>query len=132
MKFVFSGDRYWTNEKVVQDVLDTLPIGSKIVNGLAQGLDYIADKLSLKGWFTVIRFPAHWDKYHKAAGPIRNRAMIEVKPDRVFCFHNDIKSSKGTKDMYVECIKRYIPVTLINEEGIVVEKYDGENDLFSN
>lgn len=131
-KYVFSGDRHWSNKSFVKEVLETyIPTGSLIVHGDAPGLDTVVDELAGRMYFSVVRYPADWDRYQRAAGPIRNREMIAVKPERVFCFHRNIKESKGTKDMYVECIKRYIPVTLFDDQGNIVEKYDGENDLFA-
>jgi hypothetical protein len=53
----------------------------------------------------VMEFPADWDLHGKAAGPIRNRQMLLAKPEIVIAFHDDLDSSKGTKDM-VKIAKR--------------------------
>ena len=56
----------------------------------------IANKLGMQ----VMAVPADWDKYGKAAGPIRNRHMFRLgKPDLVLAFHKDITKSRGTNDM---------------------------------
>lgn len=61
--------------------------------------------------FVHLPFPADWNRYGRAAGPIRNRQMLtEGKPDLVVAFHDDIESSKGTKDM----------VTIAEKAGVYV------------
>jgi len=54
---------------------------------------------------TVIGIPADWTRYGRAAGPIRNRLMLEYKPFIVAAFHEDIKSSKGTKNTVVTALE---------------------------
>lgn len=48
-------------------------------------------------------FPADWNRHHKAAGPIRNRVMLEElnksQEKLVLAFHDDLAASKGTADM---------------------------------
>lgn len=46
----------------------------------------------------VVEVPANWTRYGKAAGPIRNDRMLKFKPHLVIAFHEDIESSRGTKD----------------------------------
>ena len=61
--------------------------------------------------FRVESFPAKWDLYGRAAGPIRNQEMLDVgKPSLVVYFHSDLKDSKGTKDMVERATKSGIEV----------------------
>lgn len=52
-----------------------------------------------------IVMPANWDMHHRAAGPIRNQAMLEVLLKTpcdhrlVKAFHDDLTNSRGTRDM---------------------------------
>jgi len=56
-------------------------------------------------------FPAHWDEYGRAAGPIRNRQMLDKGwADAVVAFHLNLDESKGTADMVREARKRGLPV----------------------
>lgn len=59
---------------------------SKVIHGGAVGADslagYIADLYGIK--CTVVN--AQWDKYGKAAGAIRNKEMLDLKPDLVVAF----------------------------------------------
>jgi hypothetical protein len=67
-----------------------------IVHGAAEGADALAERWAKAEFIGRHRFPAQWDKYGKAAGPIRNQAMIDKgKPDLVVAFPGD----RGTADM---------------------------------
>jgi len=70
-----------------------------VIHGAARGADTLAGEAAKELGLEVIEFPADWKTYHKSAGPIRNRQMITQDPDFVWAFHDDIRSSKGTKDM---------------------------------
>ena len=64
------------------------------------------------------RYPADWEKHGKAAGPIRNQQMLtEGKPDLVLAFHDDLASSKGTRDMVMRATKAGIPTYVIGRAG---------------
>ena len=62
----------------------------------------------------VLAFPADWNKYDNAAGPIRNRQMLtEGKPTMVLAFHYKLLvESKGTKDMVKMALGAGLPVYL--------------------
>ena len=90
------------------------PIG---VHGAARGVDSIADSHARRLGLEVRPHPADWDKYHRAAGPIRNREMLEERPNLVAAFHDDIVNSKGTKDMLKQARRAGIPAILVNSAG---------------
>jgi hypothetical protein len=77
----------------------------------------IAERLG----YHVIPHPADWEKYGKAAGPIRNAEMIRRHPDLelVLAFHDNLAISRGTRDMVVLADKKGIPVEVINSKGQV-------------
>ncbi len=94
------GDRNWTSWKVIQKRLALLPPGCVIVHGDARGADKMSGFVAKRLGFEVRKYPADWAKYGKAAGPIRNRLQFDTEqPSLVLAFHNDLASSKGTKDM---------------------------------
>lgn len=116
MKILVCGDRNWKNPWIIYDVLSRLDKEAIIIHGNAKGADIIAGTFARTlGFKDVMVFPAEWDKYGRSAGPIRNRQMLDQKPDLVIAFHNDLENSKGTKDCVTEAEKRGIEVEVISE-----------------
>jgi hypothetical protein len=115
MRVLVTGDRNWTNKPLVFFMLniynDMLGIES-LKEGCARGADRIAEEWAEDHGITPDHYPADWDRYGKAAGPIRNRHMLIEKPDYVFAFHENIKESKGTKDMVNLAVSAGIPTWL--------------------
>lgn len=112
---VFSGDRNWTDVAHVARVLERYdPFHTTIRHGACRGLDRIAGELAKNLGFEVDAMPADWDKHHRAAGAIRNQAMLdkEPKPVRVHLFHDDLENSKGTKRMAEQAKRAGVPRTL--------------------
>jgi hypothetical protein len=67
-----------------------------IIHGAAAGADNLAGLWAHRNAVHVESYPADWDTYKKAAGPIRNRQMLrEGKPDAVIAF----PGNQGTAHM---------------------------------
>lgn len=117
MRVLICGDRNWTDRKTIEDYIKTLPKGTQIIEGECRGVDIIAREIAQKYGLEVYEFPADWSRLGKAAGPIRNKAMIKYgKPDIVIAFHNNIEQSKGTKNM-LKCAKKHgIPTRVISSQ----------------
>ena len=99
-RVLICGDRNYTTWEKIKAYLDTLDSGTILIDGCARGADSLAGNLATGRNWGIMRFPAQWDKYGKAAGPIRNQEMLDYgKPTLVVYFHDDIENSKGTKDM---------------------------------
>lgn len=114
MKILICGDRDWNDYWAIYDVISKLDRNSLIIYGAARGADTMAGTIATKLGFDVVPFKAKWNLYGKAAGPIRNREMLDENPDLVIAFHNDIENSKGTKDCIKEAEKRGIEVKLVS------------------
>jgi hypothetical protein len=100
MKVLVTGDREWNDPDLIERHLKKLPPDTIIIQGGARGADSLAKGVARKLGFKVKTYPANWRKYGRAAGPIRNREMLEKEdPDLVLAFHDNIEKSKGTKDM---------------------------------
>lgn len=99
MKVLVCGDGNWNDFDIIRQELSNFNSDTIIIHGAAKGADsisgYIADELG----FEIKTYPAEWNKYGKAAGPIRNKKMLDERPDLVLAFHSNIQSSKGTKHM---------------------------------
>ena len=114
MKILICGDRNWFDEnKICCELLQLNDKEDIIITGGAQGADSIANKIANNLLFKTMVFPADWKKYGRAAGPIRNRQMLDLKPDKVIAFHTDITKSKGTADCVNEAKRRGIKVEVI-------------------
>jgi len=71
-----------------------------IIAGGARGADTLAVRAARDCGLEFREYPAQWQRYGRSAGPIRNQQMIDMeKPQLVVAFHEDIDSSRGTRDM---------------------------------
>ncbi|KKN72637.1 hypothetical protein LCGC14_0408790 [marine sediment metagenome] len=115
MKALICGDRNWTDKETIRQYLSELKAAgyTEIIEGGARGADTIAKEEALKLHLSTNHFPAQWDKYGRSAGYIRNRVMLDQKPDIVVGFHKDIANSKGTADCLKEAKRRGIITVLI-------------------
>lgn len=97
------GGRTYADKHKVYQVLDKILKAAEtedrelcIVHGNAKGADYLADCWAKERRVPTKVFPADWQKHGRAAGPIRNRQMLdEAKPKLVVAF----PGSNGTKHM---------------------------------
>lgn len=64
-----------------------------VISGGARGADSIGEQYANKNGFAIKRYLPDWERYGKAAGPRRNKAMVE-KADYIICFWNG--ESRGT------------------------------------
>jgi hypothetical protein len=63
----------------------------------------------------VIAFPAQWWRYGRAAGPLRNKQMIdEGRPDKVAYAHDDLDASTDTRGIVDQAHSAGIPVERID------------------
>lgn len=74
--------------------LSDVPI--EIVSGGAPGADTLGEKYAYERGYSITRFPADWEVYGRAAGPIRNREMAEYA-DALIAF--PVGKSPGTRNM---------------------------------
>ena len=66
------------------------------VSGGCQGADIIGEKYAKENGFAIEKILPDWQKYGRAAGPIRNEEMAKAA-DYVICFWDG--KSRGTKSM---------------------------------
>lgn len=119
MKVLICGDRNWNNYESIRDIVGRLK--SKygdvtIIEGGCKGADLFAKTAAKEFDMPFKEYPADWNKYGRAAGPIRNKQMLdEENPDLVIAFHTNIENSKGTKNMVEQARERKI-ITIIKEK----------------
>lgn len=99
MIVLICGGRNYNNDKIVYDILDALhekDAISELIEGGAKGADWLAGKWARHRKVQCRTFPANWNKYGPAAGPLRNQEMLDKsKPALVVAF----PGGRGTKDM---------------------------------
>lgn len=103
MRVLVTGDRNWQDVAFLFRALDDLnrqQTVNVVIEGAAPGADTAARQWAEARGIPVQEYPALWKQYGRAAGPVRNRQMIEEgHPTIVVAFHPDLSQSKGTADM---------------------------------
>lgn len=112
MKVVICGDRHWSDKTSIKEFISALE-PSLVIHGGAQGADSLAGEAAKELGIPVMIVEAEWSKYGKAAGPIRNKKMLDLEPEFVVAFHANLDKSKGTKNCLNQAEKLDIPILLI-------------------
>lgn len=121
MRILVCGSRDFDDRERLYKLLDAfIPIVEVIIEGEAKGADTLAKEWAEEREIIVMGFPANWKQWGRAAGPMRNRQMIEEgKPDLVIAFPSKLlHNTKGTKDMVNQARHFKIP-TIISGAGAV-------------
>lgn len=109
MRVLVCGSRKWEDYDAIEKRLKLLSKHTVIIEGEAPGADRMARRIAQRLGMVVAPFPAHWDEFGPAAGPIRNQQMLdEGKPNLVLAF--GLPGGTGTKDMVARARNAGIPV----------------------
>lgn len=112
MRIIVCGGRDYRNRRAVFDALDRLHAKRGIdflIQGAADGADYLAWQWAYERGIRCGSYPANWDEDGRKAGLIRNQRMIdEGKPDGVVAF----PGGRGTADMIARAKKAGLTVWL--------------------
>jgi predicted Rossmann-fold nucleotide-binding protein len=112
VRLIISGGRDYTNKAFIWFVLDYIHAERGItllIEGGARGVDRLGREWAIDRGIPYHTEPADWDKFQKAAGAIRNRAMLKIEGvDGVVAF----PGGKGTRDMVKATRQAKIPVYL--------------------
>lgn len=118
-----TGDRTWDAKHIIMQVLQELK-PSKVIQGGALGADTLARMCAAVLKIPCKEYVAEWNVYGRAAGPKRNKQMLDDgKPDLVVAFHDNLEKSKGTKNMIMIANRHGVPVHLYNSKGEVYQFY---------
>ena len=96
-------DDYSTLEAHVKKILSEHSLryeNIEIVSGHCEGADRLGERFAAEHGVPVKLFPADWKKYGRAAGPIRNKQMVDYIsefPDSIVLGFVS-ENSKGTKN----------------------------------
>ena len=112
MRILVCGSRHLKDEELVYRTLDAYR-PTYIIHGNAAGADDLAGRWAEANEVRVMPFPADWGTFDRAAGPIRNKQMLqEGKPDLVIAFL--ATNSRGTANMIQQATKAGIPTRIVN------------------
>lgn len=121
IKVLVCGGRDYQNRARVNQILNAaverLDL-TCIVQGGATGADLLAKEWAISRKLQCETFYADWRGQGDAAGPIRNKRMLdEAKPELVIAFPTPGEPNKGTNGM----------VRLAEAAGLKVHVIDGDN-----
>lgn len=102
-RIIVCGGRNFNDKNLFEETLDRIiPLydSPELISGHASGADMLAEEYAQKNNLRITVFKPDWKKYGRAAGPIRNREMIQFAAEEqpvIIAFWNG--SSRGTKNM---------------------------------
>lgn len=104
-RVLVAGSRTFTKYDVASKILDRIKWNSddSIVSGCASGADAMGELYAHKHNIRVMRFPADWDKYGRAAGYKRNYQMAKVATHAIVFWDGESPGSK----MMIELLKQH-------------------------
>lgn len=115
---LITGSRNFPDEDKVRMAMDAWADGYVVVGDCPTGADKFARQWCKDKNIDYEVHYADWNKYGKAAGPLRNQAMIDAKPDLVIAFYHG--DSRGTRD----CVRRALIARIP-----VLEYYSDKKDM---
>lgn len=115
MKVLVTGGRDYIDRAEMFSVLNALHQDEDIthvIHGGAMGADSLAGNWARLHGVQEVRCLANWQAHGRAAGPIRNRRMLDLGPDLVLAF----PGGSGTASM----------IRIAKEQGVEVVTAVGE------
>jgi hypothetical protein len=77
VRVIVTGGRDYTRRSKVYDILNLLHPSDIYVGCCPTGVDAFVRDWASENWNTHLKvFKADWDQFRKAAGPLRNKAML--------------------------------------------------------
>lgn len=119
MRILVTGSRNWTDKVTIAQAIREAwlvagrPYGVVVVHGGARGADYIADVYAKRLGFATEPHEADWTNFGKAAGPIRNKEMVDLGADVCLAFIKN--ESKGATHCAELAQKAGIPTHIWRE-----------------
>jgi glycerophosphoryl diester phosphodiesterase len=100
MKVIIAGSREIADFVAVETaLLKSEYKATEIVSGGARGVDKVGEEVATKHGIPIKVFKADWNKFGRAAGPIRNKQMAEYADALIAVWDGE---SKGTANMILQ------------------------------
>lgn len=80
---------------------------TEVVCGMARGADTWGRMWAEENGIPVKKFPAEWNKFGRAAGPIRNSQMAEYADSLIVFIYSGSRGSKNMLDTMAKLKKPY-------------------------
>jgi len=118
MRVLVCGARDYDDKSLLFSTLDDLAASHDfevVIEGGARGADTLAREWAELRNIPIEEYRANWKEYGRAAGPIRNKQMLnEGHPDMVVAFPKTVLTeSRGTKDMVKQATKARITTIVV-------------------
>ncbi len=119
MRVIMCGDRNWTDGSAVyrelRELINTYGDRLEVIEGGARGADRLAAEACKRLKVSCIEILADWVTHGRAAGPLRNQAMLDMGAEYVVAFHSNLENSRGTRDMVNRARRNNIPVRVVTK-----------------
>ena len=110
-----SFDDYELVEKTLSDFIREKELTEVvIISGGATGADSLAEKFAIENRYQSKIFYPNWEEYGRAAGPIRNKLIVE-NSEIIFVFWNG--AGKGTQSTISIAEKMNVQVIKVVKDG---------------
>jgi hypothetical protein len=97
MKVIIAGSREIDDYNLLLEAVANAGYDiTAVVSGGAKGVDALGERFAEECGLPVYKFPAHWEQYGRAAGPIRNETMAKFGDALIAIWDS---KSRGTKHM---------------------------------
>lgn len=118
-RIVIAGSRGFEDYPLLKEkldqILETEPEPVELVSGHAEGADRLAERYAAERGLAIHVVKPDWKRFGRAAGPIRNRQMLEYALQArplVLAFWDG--KSKGTKNTIETAKKLGIPAEVVS------------------
>lgn len=98
MRVLVCGSREWTDYKMIDFVLTDFALYNApltVIHGAARGADSLAGMWAHNHGVPEEAHPADWRGNGRAAGPLRNKQMLDTGVDRVLAFKDGFNLASG-------------------------------------
>jgi len=100
VKVIIAGSRNVTDYNLLLQAIAKSGLEiTEVVSGACRGVDAMGERYAAEHKLPCKKFPADWDQYKNAAGPIRNKQMAVYGEALIAIWDGE---SRGTKNMIDE------------------------------